>query len=284
LANTNIGGFGKDAQKCIRVRLQSNFANEKIWKPKILWQLPPTESSNKAIFFPMPLIEDVLNRLGHSKWFSTLDLQYGFSQISMAPEDVKKIIVITKLGRYEWNVMPFGLKNATSTFSQTMVKIFKEWTKQFVKMFVVDINIHIRTWNEHLCHIRLVLQKLKGVNLKLNPSKCCFGFKNITFLGHIVDNVGSRLDPKKITAIQHFPTSKTTMNVKAFLGLTGYYKRFIAKYAKIVEPLFALTKKDCKFLWTPLCQTTFIALKRRLVETLVLVKLYFNKLFILDVD
>jgi len=109
----------------------------------------------------------------------------------MALDDVKKIAVITKSGLYEWNVMPFGLKIAISTFSQTMVDIFKEWTNQFVKVFVDDVNIHSGTWNEHLCHIRLVLQKLKGVNFKLNLSKCCFGSKNITFLGHIVDNAGS---------------------------------------------------------------------------------------------
>jgi len=106
----------------------------------------------------------------------------------MAPDDVKKIVVITKLGLYEWNVMPFGLKNTTSTFSQTMVDIFKEWTNQFVKVFVDDVNIHRGTWNEHSCHIQLVLQKLTRVNLKLNPSKCCFGSKRITFLGHIVNN------------------------------------------------------------------------------------------------
>jgi putative transposase len=148
----------------------------------------PLNHQTRRDSFPMPLIEDVLNKLGHSKWFLALDLQSRFWQIPMAPDDVKKTTMITKSGLYEWNVMPFGLKNATSTFSQTMVEIFKEWTNQFVKVFVDDVNIHRGTWNEHSCHIRLVLQKIKGVNLKLNPSKCCFGSKSITFLGHIVDN------------------------------------------------------------------------------------------------
>ncbi len=101
----------------------------------------------------MPLIEDVLNQLGHSQWFSTLDLQLGFRQILMAPNDVKKMVVSIESSLYEWNVMPFKLKNATSTFSQTMVDILKEWTTQFFKVFVDDINIHSGTWNEHLCHI-----------------------------------------------------------------------------------------------------------------------------------
>jgi hypothetical protein len=117
----------------------------------------------------------------------------------MVPNDVKKKTLITKSGLNEWNIMPFGLKNATSTFSRTMANIFKEWTNQFVKVFVEDVNIQSGTWNEHLCHIRLVIHKLKRVNFKLNPNKCCFGSKNITFLGHIVDCAGSQHDPRKIT-------------------------------------------------------------------------------------
>ncbi len=108
--------------------------------------------------------------------------------------------------------------------------------------------------------------------------------KNITFLGHIVDCVRSQLDPKKITTIQNFPTPNTTTNVRAFLGLTGYYKRFITRYAKIAKPLFTLTKKKCKFLWTPICQATFVTLKKRLVEAPLLVKPDINKPFVLDVD
>jgi hypothetical protein len=121
----------------------------------------------------------------------------------MAPNDVKKSIVISKSGLYEWNVMPFGLENTTSTFSWTMANIFKEWTNRFVKVFVDDVNIHNGTRIEHLGHIKLVLQKLKGVTIKLNPSKCCFGSKSITFLGHVVDNIGLQYDPRKIATIQH---------------------------------------------------------------------------------
>jgi hypothetical protein len=144
----------------------------------------------------------------------------------MAPDEVKKTTMITKSGLYEWNVIPFGLKNSTNTFSWTMVDIFKEWTNQFVKVFVDDVNIHSGTWIEHLGHIKLVLQKLKGVNLKLNPNKCCFGSKNITFLGH-ADNAGSQPDSRKIAVVQHFPTPKITTNVRAFLGLIKYYRDFL---------------------------------------------------------
>ncbi len=99
-----------------------------------------------------------------------------------------------------------------------------------------------------------------------------------------MDSAGSHLDPKKLITVQHFPTPKTAMNVKAFMRLTGYYRRFIARYAKITEPLFALTKKDYKFFWTPICQITFIALKRILMEVPILVRPNFNKPFILNVD
>jgi hypothetical protein len=108
-----------------------------------------------------------------------------------------------------------------------MADIFKEWTTQFLNVFVNDVNIHSRTWSEHLCHIRLVLQKLTKVNLKLNLSKCCFGSKSITFLGHIVDYVESQPNPKKIATIYNFPTPNIATNFRAFLGLTGYYRRFI---------------------------------------------------------
>jgi hypothetical protein len=196
----------------------------------------------------MPLIEDVLNQLGHSKWFSMFDLQSGFWQILMALDDVKKITIITKPSLYEWNVMPFRLKNTTSTFSRTMVYIFKEWINQFVKVFVDDVNIHSGRWNEHLCHIQLVFQKFKKVNFKLNPNKCCFESKNITFLGHIVDCAGSQPDPKKIAVVQKFPTPNIATNVRAFMGLTRYYRRFIVRYVKMAETLFTLTNKECKFL------------------------------------
>lgn len=165
----------------------------------------------------------------------------------MVLDDVKKKIVITKSGLYEWNVMPFGLKNATNTFSHTMVNIFKKWTSQFLKVFVDDINIHNNTWVEYLHHIWLVLQKLAKVNLKLNLGKCYFGSKNITFLKHVVDYIGFQLDPTKVTIVICFLTTKIVTNVRAFLGLIGYYRRFIARYAKITKPFFALTKKDCKF-------------------------------------
>jgi hypothetical protein len=129
-----------------------------------------------------------------------------------------------------------------------------------------------------------MLHKLAKVNFKLNPSKCCFGSKNkFTFLRHVVDCNKSQPNPKKIATVVKFPQLKT-ININTFLGLIGYYGRFIVEYAKITKRLFALIKKEFKFVWTPICQATFVTLKRKLVETPIVVRLHFSKTFILDVD
>jgi hypothetical protein len=141
----------------------------------------------------------------------------------MAPEDVKKTALVTKTGLYDWTVMPFGLKNATSTFTRTMSSVFKEMGDKFLKVFVDDLNIHSENWEDHLRHLGDVLSRLREVNLKLNPSKCCFATESIVFLGYVVSKEGTKLDPGKIDAVLCFPEPKTVTNVRSFLGLTGYY-------------------------------------------------------------
>jgi hypothetical protein len=145
----------------------------------------------------------------------------------MAPEDMKKTALITKTELYDWTVMPFGLKNATSTFTRTMSEVFKDLGSKFLKVFVDDLNVHSGSWEEHLQHLDMVLCKLRGVNLKLNPNKCCFATKSITFLGHVISEDGTRPDPGKIEAVLHFPQPKTVTNVRSFLGLTRYYWKYV---------------------------------------------------------
>jgi putative transposase len=123
----------------------------------------------------------------------------------MAPEDMKKTALITKTGLYDWTVMPFDLKNATSTFTKTMSKVLKDLGSTFMKIFVDDLNVHNENWEEHLQHLGIIMYKLREVNLKLNPNKCCFAAKNITFLGHVVSKEGTKPDPGKIEAVLHFP-------------------------------------------------------------------------------
>jgi hypothetical protein len=232
----------------------------------------------------MPLVEDVISQLGKSAWFSALDLQSGFWQIRMAPENIKKTSLITKTGLYDWIVMPFGLKNATSTFTRTMSLVFKELGDKFLKVFVDDLNVHSESWEDHLRHLEAVLSKLREVNLKLNLGKCCFAARNITFLGHVGSHEGTRPDPSKIAAVVHFPVPKTVTNVRSFLGLTGYYRNYVRGYSRLAVPLFELTRKDVAFVWDSGCQSAFEALKGALVAAPVLTRPDFEKLFCLDVD
>jgi hypothetical protein len=141
----------------------------------------------------------------------------------MVPEDMKKTSLITKTRLSDWIVMPFNLKNATSTFTIIMSEVFKDLGNKFLKIFVDDLNVHNKSWEEHLQHLDIMFYKLREVNLKLNPKKCCFVAKNITFLGLVVSKEGTKLDPNKIEVILHFPQPKTVTNVKSFLGLTRYY-------------------------------------------------------------
>ncbi len=180
--------------------------------------------------------------------------------------------------------MSFGLKNATSTFTQTMSEVFKDLGSKILKVFVDDLNVHSESWGEHLQHLNAVLCKLREVNLKLNPNKCCFVAKSITFLGHVVSKEGTRPDPRKIEAILHFPTPKIVTSVRSFLGLTGYYRKYIRSYSRLVGPLFKLTRKDVAFVWDVGCQQAYQALKAMLVDVPVLTRPDFRRTFWLDVN
>ncbi len=244
----------------------------------------PLNAQTRRDMFPMPLVEDVIDQLGKSIWFTTLDLQSGFWQIRMAPEDMRKTALITKTGLYDWTVMPFGLKNATSTFTRTMSEVFKDLGGAFLKVFVDDLNVHSETWDDHLRHLEAVLGKLRGVNLKLNPSKCCFAAKSITFLGHVVSKEGIQPDPRKVEAVLHFPTLKNVTSVISFLGLTGYYRKYIKGYSNLTGPLFELTRKDVVFAWNVNCEQAYQALKATLVGAPILTRPDFRRTFWLDVD
>jgi hypothetical protein len=244
----------------------------------------PLNAQTRRDMFPMPLVEDVIDQLGKSTWFTALDLQSGFWQIRMALEDVKKTALITKTGLYDWTIMPFGLKNATSTFTRTMAEVFKDLGSAFLKVFVNNLNVHNETWGEHIQHLDAMFCKLREVNLKLNPSKCCFAAKAITFLGHMVSQEGIQPDPGKIAAVLHFPTPKNVTSIRSFLGLTGYYRKYVRGYSKLAGPLFELTRKDVAFVWDVGCEQAYQALKAALVNAPVLTRPDFKRTFWLDVD
>ncbi len=244
----------------------------------------PLNAQTRRDSFPMPLVEDVISQLGNSSWFTALNLQSSFWQIRMAPEDMKKTALITKTELYDWTVMPFGLKNATSMFTKTMSEVFKDLDSNFLKIFVDDLNVHNESWEEHLQHLGIVMYKLKEVNLKLNPNKCCFAAKSITFLGHVVSKEGTKLDLGKIKVVLHFPQPKTITNVRSFLGLTGYYQNYVRSYSRLAALLFELTRKDVNFVWDMGCQQAFHELKAALVDAPILTQPDFKRTFCLDVE
>jgi len=165
-----------------------------------------------------------------------------------------------------------------------MSSVFKEMGDKFLKVFVDDLNIHSENWEDHLRHLGAVLSRLREVNLKLNPSKCCFATESIVFLGHVVSKEGTKPNPGKIDAVLRFPEPKMVTNVRSFLGLTGYYRKYIREYSRLASLLFELTKKDVSFVWNQDSQRAFDALKRALVEAPILVRPDCKKPFCLDVD
>jgi len=165
-----------------------------------------------------------------------------------------------------------------------MSLVFREFGDKFLKVFVDDLNVHSENWEDHLLHFEAVFSKLSEVNLKLNPGKCCFIAESIMFLGYVVSKEGAKPDPKKIGAVLRFPEPMTVTSVRSFLGLMGYYRKYVRGYSRLAGSLFELTKKDVAFVWNRNYQQAFDSLKRAFVDAPILVCLDFQRPFCLDVD
>ena len=211
--------------------------------------------------YPLPRIDELFDRLRGAKWFSKIDLRSGYNQVRIAAEDVHKTAFRTRYGHFEYLVMPFGLTNAPATFMHLMQSIFADVLDSIVIIFLDDILIFSKTLEDHRHHVAEVLQRLRKHKLYGKLSKCEFMRRSISFLGHVISADGLSMEPEKVKAITEWPVPKNATEVRSFLGLAGYYRRFVKDFSRIAAPLSELQEKEAVFAWTPARQAAFDQLK-----------------------
>lgn len=224
----------------------------------------------KKDVYPLPRIDDTLDCLKGAQYFSSMDLYSGYWQIEVDENDREKTAFITSEGLYEFKVMPFGLCNAPATFERTMDNLLRHLKWKMCLCYLDDIVVFSQTFSEHLRRLQSVLTCVQEAGLVLNPKKCCFGAKEIKILGHLISEKGIKPDPDKVKAVNNFPVPKTVKDVKSFLGLCSYYRRFIRNFCFRAKPLQDLLKGDKKFSWDQAQEDSFKDLKSAMTSQPVL--------------
>ncbi|GJQ91826.1 putative nucleotidyltransferase, ribonuclease H [Tanacetum coccineum] len=220
--------------------------------------------------YPLPRIDDLFDQLQGSSVYSKIDLRSGYHQLRVRDEDIPKTAFRTRYGHYEFQVMPFGLTNAPAVFMDLMNRVCKPYLDKFVIVFIDDILIYSRNKEEHADHLRIILELLKKEKLYAKFSKCDFWISIVQFLGHVIDSQGIHVDPAKIEAVKNWASPTTPTEVRQFLGLAGYYQRFIKDFSKIAKPLTELTQKNKKYIWGEDQESAFQLLKQKLCEAPIL--------------
>lgn len=238
----------------------------------------------KKDVYPLPRIDETLNKLKGMKYFTALDLASGYWQVEIDEEDKEKTAFITAIGLFEFNVMPFGLCNAPATFQRMMDEVFQDMDWKAGEDYIDDIIIASENLEEHKQDISKVFQKLKSFGLSVKLSKCKFAKTKLVYLGHLVSQMGIQPDLEKTKVIDTLNPPKDLKGLRRFLGLVGYYRRFINKFSKIAYPLNQLLQKGKIYNWNNECQVAFETLKRKLVEAPILAFPDFSKEMILYTD
>ena len=234
--------------------------------------------------YPLPNITDLLDKLGRCQYFSTLDLASGFHQIQMNEEDIQKTAFSCENGHYEYLRMPFGLKNAPSTFQRVMDNILRGIHNEKCAVYLDDVIIYSTSLDEHIQKLREIFQRFRDSNFKIQLDKSEFLKKEVAYLGHVVTPEGVKPNPDKIKAIKQYPIPNTTKQIKGFLGLLGYYRRFINNFAKLTKPLTKCLKKNAKIEHNDEFKSCFETCKNILINEPILQYPNFSRPFNLTTD
>jgi hypothetical protein len=234
--------------------------------------------------YPIPDIKSNLSLMAGSRYFTLLDIENAYWNIPIREEDKDKTGFVTPFGSFRYERMAFGLSGAPSTFQLVMDAILIGFKDVEVLVYLDDLLLFSETIEDHARRMRLIFDRVREANFKLSVAKCTFAVPEVVYLGHVVNKNGVAPDPSKVTAIKGFPRPKTVRDIRAFLGLSGYYRAFIKNYAAISRPLTQLTKKDVKFVWTDIQQQAFDNLKAALTSDSVLAHPRFDQQFILSTD
>ena len=220
--------------------------------------------------YPLPNITDCMDTLEGATWFCTLDCASGYWQVEVDERDREKTAFATRKGLFEFCVMPFGLTNAPATFERLMERVLRCLQWEMCLVYLDDVILFAATFDAALDNLEVVFGRLRDAGLKLKAKKCDLMKRKVAFLGHIVDAEGVHCDPAKVDAVRDWETPTTVTEIRSFLGLASYYRRFVPKFSTITSPLTELTKKGQAFEWTDSCDEAFGILKQKLIESPVL--------------
>ncbi|GJP32306.1 hypothetical protein CLOM_g16888 [Closterium sp. NIES-68] len=221
--------------------------------------------------YPLLTIEDLFDRLQGAQWFSALDLAQGYHQLRITEEDVPKTALRSPFNRFQWRVLGFGLTNAPASFQRVMNDVFREAIGHFVLVYLDNILVYSKTEEEHAQHLKWVLGKLREHKFYARLWKCHFYKRKLEYLGYLVGNNRLKVDPKKVVAVQNWLVPQNVGQIRSFLCLANYFRRFLENYSTVVAPLTALTRKGSAWEWTRQCQEAFDKVKTKLTNAPVLV-------------
>ena len=224
----------------------------------------------KTSSYPIPLISELLDSINGAKYFSSMDLASGYWQIKMNPNSVEKTTFVSKYGSFMFNVMPFGLVGAPATFQSLMDRIFGDLQWKSICFYFDDIFVFSRTFQDHLAHLREVFTRLRKYQLQAKLSKCQFLRKELVFLGYQVTQNGIKPNPERVERVKNWATPRRGKDVRSFIGLCSYYRRFVPHFASLAEPLHRLMGKNAEFKWSPETELSFNTLKEKLTTSPIL--------------